>query len=404
MSILAAIDSTWWWASLSLAIPIAIHLISRGKHQSLPFSTLAFFPKKAPLNHQQIKMTQRRLLALRLLLILAILFILANVFKAKQGNEAQVFYLVSDAWLKYARLEKREALAAKLREPSKSHVAIRLQNNKRILPEQVLNTTNILPQKYSNIWQNVAKWQQANPTATNEILVYSSGSLSEFMGEKFTLLANTKWDISENTNTLELPPPITLSLIVLQPADESERTKAQTKSVLSAITAFNQLPRVNIEVYQYPKDEISYISDKLAQQIPPTIIQIGEPQTQLIKQIRSQWPATRLVYASALAPIERDDFPIFLADVLFDQALNIAFWQSATLNPQTIADNGAGITIANNSAATPYSSDMVNEPLNIPAYLALFCVILFAGERIYSEHSAKQSRRLSAQQVSANNG
>ena len=348
---------------------------------------------------------------MRLLLLLAVMLLLASLFKSEQSQKAQVVHLISSGWLLHAEPEKLQSLKALLEDSNNAHIAIQLETNEPLSLELLQDNIGQIRREnndsklFTNVWYQVAMWWQLNPEGADKIVVHSSNKLSEFVGEKFRLLPDIEWDIVESNNVDEIVESIELTVIVMQPSDSQKNSKQQiqTKAVLAALKALYQLPPVSIQVYQYPNEAIESILDKALLQKSLAIIEIGSRQAQALQRVVAAMPEVNVIDVDDLGSVARNNFPITLVNNLLDQALNQAFWQSASLSAEVIANNETGRSVQATSLDDNYSQSLPNEPSNIPTWLMLACVLLFACERIYSERLTKHSRFISTPQVSSDN-
>lgn len=336
---------------------------------------------------------------------------LASLFKSEQSQKAQVVHLVSSGWLMHAELEKLQSLEALLEDSNKAHIAIHVETNEPLSLEQLQDNSRQIRREnndsksFINTWHQVTTLWKLNPAGADKIVVHSSNKLSEFVGEKFRLLPDIEWDIAESNNVDEFVEPIELTVIVMQSSDSEKNSthQIQTKAVLAALKALNQIPQVSIQVYQYPNEVIENILDKASSQKPLTIIQIGNKQAQALEQVIKAMPEVNVIDVDDLGAVAQNSFPVTLADNLLDPALNQAFWQAASLSAEVIANNETGRSVQATSLVDIYSQSLPNEPANIPTWLMLACVCLFACERIYSERLTEHSRLISTPKVSSDN-
>lgn len=90
------VNATYLWALLALAVPVAIHLLSRKEGQVIPVGSLRHLKETASQQFRGIKLNELLLLALRLLLFILFVMLLAGLFWNKKEKEK---WVVVDSWL-----------------------------------------------------------------------------------------------------------------------------------------------------------------------------------------------------------------------------------------------------------------------------------------------------------------
>ncbi len=379
MDWLASSVGVWVLGLISLAIPIAIHLYSRSKHQKMTFSTLAFFPDKPPQNHKQIKLTQKRLLLTRLLLLVSIILLLLGLFNSENQPDAKRILIVTDDWLAFASDEQRSALLNELKNDS-AH-SISLSSGNELSVEQIKEKT-LQVTTYSNTWYRVSDWLLNNPYQANEIVVYSTNGMSQFIGEKFILPSKVEWQIIERTESNDSS--LYLSLLLIEPNSNTQAAIAEAKkTILRAVNVLNQLPNINIEVYQHT---IETVKQSNLKQVSATIMLSSA--LSVNKNELSTLPTTeKLLFVNELEKIDSPLLPIELIKVLFSRHAEKAFWQRARISQEAITSTASGNNLVINQQIENTGFATEEKPLPINNWLALICVLLFILERIFSEYT-----------------
>lgn len=91
------VNATYLWALLALAVPVAIHLLSRKEGQVIPVGSLRHLQETASQQFRGIKLNELLLLALRLLLFILFVMLLAGLFWNMKEKEK---WVVVDSELK----------------------------------------------------------------------------------------------------------------------------------------------------------------------------------------------------------------------------------------------------------------------------------------------------------------
>ncbi|MCW5910476.1 MAG: BatA domain-containing protein [Cyclobacteriaceae bacterium] len=95
------VNPIYLWALLALAVPVAIHLLSRKEGKVIPIGSLRHLQETASQQFRGIKLNEIFLLALRLLLLILFVLLLAGLFRNKTEKEK---WVIVDSQLKSNRL------------------------------------------------------------------------------------------------------------------------------------------------------------------------------------------------------------------------------------------------------------------------------------------------------------
>lgn len=207
---------------LAIAIPIVIHLLSKSEGKLIKFGHVALITpvKQDPI--AQIQLQQRRLLLLRVLIILCLALLLSQLYgspKFFDSNRNTSVALVSEAWLNSATEQQKKDLSSALN----GQQALLLNSNTTYLSADDIQRWPSTP--YSgpelNLWAVIADKSPLFSAGT-AFDIYSTDSLSQFVGGKIRISNSLKWqllDSTENKSTSEIT---NLSVVVV--SDESSTT------------------------------------------------------------------------------------------------------------------------------------------------------------------------------------
>ena len=73
-------QSAWLWGLVALALPVAIHLLSRKEGRVVPLGSLRHLRETTSQQFRGIKLNEYLLLALRILLLILFVLLLAGLF------------------------------------------------------------------------------------------------------------------------------------------------------------------------------------------------------------------------------------------------------------------------------------------------------------------------------------
>lgn len=369
------------WGLLALLIPIIIHLFSRSKHKQLLFSTLSLFPNLPPINRKQIKVTQWRLLLLRLLLITAIVLLLAGTHFGNKNLDVAEIHLVTDDWLASANQQQRNELIEQLtvsNDGSQSSV-YSLGSSKLLTENDILNDKPALAYSATNVWQTVAQWFIQNIASNQKITIHTTNRLSQFVGEPVGLPSQIHWSIiAPETSSGSKQDTVTLSVLLLSssPANLAlqQRLDFAFESLSQAASVKIKVTNANVNVPLSPDLNLVdavVLLDTLA----------GNSQLQFTKD-------TTVVDYQQLNALDTANFPLAVAELLFQPVIDEHYWRNAKVSRETISSAGQGrfldVTQANLESA------------DFPLGWLLFCAFLFVSERWLSEVFTKPSRTLTA--------
>jgi len=381
-------QSTWLWGLLALALPIAIHLLSRKEGRVVPVGSLRHLRETTSQQFRGIKLNELLLLAVRSLLIILFVLLLAGLF---WKNADRQLWVVVDRDL----LQNKRAMALADSLTDKGYEWRWLESD---FPKKDRNeeTTS------KNNWQLI---DQLRTQHLQHAAVLSTGLLIEFIGEAQPLGPHIDWHVFELaerkttiyaveksgnkfqrtlyssanrthfiTDTLSVFPdslqsanPIRVSLVADKNFEQDARI---VTAALKSIAA--QLP-VSIELQsalQPNTDWLIWLSVEEKPQTPAKVISIDLTQSNQLLQQHSvnQWQLTqRLTVDAAL----QNDFTIQLAKFITTHV--VADEKISTLDNRTLPE-------AFFKKAEVKTAAIVNAEFNVP--LLILFLLTLAAERL----------------------
>lgn len=369
------------WGLLALLIPIIIHLFSRSKHKQVLFSTLSLFPNQPPINRKQIKVTQWRLLLLRLLLVTATVLLLAGIHFGNKNRDVSAFHLVTDDWLASANQQQRNALIEKLNASNDgSQTSVyRLGASSRLTETDILEGKPSLAGSATNVWQAVAQWLSENTASHQKITIHTTNRLSQFVGEPVGLPAEINWSVIESEiSSASETDIVALSVLLVSGAQVNLSLQQRLDA---AFERLNQAATVKITVTNVNAD--AALSQDLNQVDAVVLLDTLADSRQL--QFTKD---TTVVDYQQLNALDSADFSIALAELLFQSAIDEHYWRNVKVSREVISSAGQG-RLLDVTQATIQSADF-------PLWWLLLCVFLFVGERWLSEILTKPVRTLTS--------
>ncbi|MBX2899043.1 MAG: BatA domain-containing protein [Cyclobacteriaceae bacterium] len=321
----------WLWGLAALAVPVAIHLLSRKEGRVVPVGSLRHLRETTSQQFRGIKLNELLLLALRLLLLILLVLLLAGLFW--KNTERQAWVVVDRDLLQNTRaIALADSLVAKGYEWRWLESGFPKKNNSGALSSK-------------NNWQAI---EQLRTQHLQHAVVLSTGLLTEFKGELQPLGAHIDWQVfeleprklsiygveKENTklvrtvftsatrtyfeseavsmlpDSLPTPRPIQISLV----ADKGYETEARI--ITAALKSIATLPiKINVTTELHPAaDWLIWLSDKPTPETAAKII-YTTPASGMLLQPRSatQW---QLPKAFTLDAALQNDLTIRLAALL----------------------------------------------------------------------------------------
>ena len=381
-------QSTWLWGLLALALPIAIHLLSRKEGRVVPVGSLRHLRETTSQQFRGIKLNEILLLAVRSLLIILFVLLLAGLF---WKNADRQLWVVVDRDL----LQNKRAMALADSLTDKGY-------EWRWLESDFPKKDRVEESASKNNWQLI---DQLHTQHLQHAVVLSTGLLIEFIGESQPLGPHIDWHVFEPaeqkttiyaveksgnkfqrtlysfatrthfvTDTVSVFPdslqpvnPIRVSLVADKNFEQDARiVTAALKSIAT------QLP-VSIEqqsALQPNTDWLIWLSAEAKPQTPAKVISIDLMQSNQLLQQHSvnQWQLTqRLTVDAAL----QNDFTIQLAKLITTQV--VADEKISTLDNRTLPETFFKKTEVKTAA-------IVNAEFNVP--LLILFLIALAAERL----------------------
>jgi hypothetical protein len=397
----------------ALAVPIAIHIISRSQGKVVPFPFLALLPTQAASTELRIVLRQKWLLFVRLLLVLCAcllvsLSLLNDWWLASEWRElfvsepASPTVVVTQDWWISSSEPSKKALKAQLNSDEFARVddIILVTHNggatlHYVAKNSLFNATSStaiflrLPQaSISGGSQTIAN--TPNPPLTNQwamaqaiaqsipadsaLHIYTSNRYSQFFGDATYVRQPVTWhisDIADNAKNTAIPT-ITLALIGVDAANtnlEQIQRMANTEMALVSLKS------------SYSTIESSYIKNEDADSLA---LLADKYDVLLIDLLENSEGIKRdnIVNLAKLPTSSQADFIIALGEETFRNTQQEYLFSKTGLTPQQIKNDGKGVSRPPVSAIPP------GQTHHWQKYLAILLVILFVLERIMSEQRA----------------
>ncbi|MBN8651197.1 MAG: BatA domain-containing protein [Cytophagales bacterium] len=381
-------QSVWLWGLLALALPIAIHLLSRKEGRVVPVGSLRHLRETTSQQFRGIKLNELLLLAVRSLLIILFVLLLAGLFW--KNADRQLWVVVDHDLLQNTRAM---ALADSLTD--KGYEWRWLESN---FPKKDRNQES----SSKNNWQLI---DQLHTQHLQHAVLLSTGLLTEFIGESQPLGPHIDWHVFEPlerkttlytveksgnkfqrtlysfanrthfiTDTLSVFPdsvqpvnPIRVSLVADKNFEQDARI---VTAALKSIAA--QLP-VSIELQsalQPNTDWLMWLSAEAKPKTSAKIISTDLTQSNqlLQQQTVNQWQLTQRLSVDAAL---QNDFTIQLAKLITNNV--VADKKISTLDNRTLPE-------AFFKKAEVKTAAIVNAEFNVP--LLILFLLTLAAERL----------------------
>jgi hypothetical protein len=390
---------------LTLAVPVAIHLISRSQGKVLPFPFIGLLPQQVSATQLHIKLRQKRLLLVRLLLIffaclLVTLSLLNDLWMKSEwrallnsGIPAPTVIITQD-WILTSSEEDKQALEDQLRSEEFEQVKKVLfvanntgtQNIINVSAQQPIekilslintgksstgndNTTSI-----TNVWSTVQAIA-TNISPNSSLHIYTSKRYAQFLGApthvrqpavwRFSSSSNDNENLSQNLDKVGFR----IALIGLDQASLSPdkiQRMAQTEIAIQSLrSAFPA-----IEVVKILNENVSSLNS-LAKQYEVLLIDYNDKNEVIA--------SNNLIQLRTLAYSSQTDFVFVLGKEIFRGKQQEYLFSKALLSPKQIED-GANFTMPETISSLPRKHKLPWE-----SFLAILLLILFIIERFMSE-------------------
>jgi hypothetical protein len=389
----------------ALAIPVAIHLISRSQGKVLPFPFLGLLPQQVAATELHIKLRQKRLLVVRLLLIFfACLLVTLSLLNdwwmesewrslLNSGIPAPTVVITQD-WLLTSNEEDKQALEEQLRSEEFEQVkkVLFVTNNtgtqrvnsvstQQFIERIVSFTTadmslsgNDTTTSISNVWSTAQAI--ATNIAPNSVLhIYTSKRYAQFWGAPTHVRQPAIWHVSTGTKDSE---DLSQNLdkesfrIAVIGLEQTSLSPAQIQRMANTEIAIQSLTRAfpAIETVKMLNKNVGSL-DSLAMEYDALIIDsIGEKET-----IASD----NLIQLSTLPNSSQPDFVFALGKEIFRRKQQEYIFLNALLSPEQIED-GAKLQM-------PQTISSLAKKHKLPweSFIAIVLLLLFLIERFMSE-------------------
>jgi hypothetical protein len=261
-------------ALLSLFIPIVIHLFSKSRSRLISIGDIRFITVKKIKRVTEIHLIEPLLLALRMFLLLLISFLLAQFYLTGGfQTTAKRTTLVTQDWLNLATQSEKQALAEQFSNAD-NHVLLLGTTGERasaLSIEMLQSVDNSVEEDvvFVNVWQQVRQ-VLALLGSTDDVTVYTTDRLSQFVGQKPAGLSHVKWSIKSTPAADVTLNEQTFEILVISDAnrrDDSQYINAALtvlrERVLTGlkVTNLDTVDETQIKMDNTP-DTIFYLSDK----------------------------------------------------------------------------------------------------------------------------------------------
>ncbi len=328
---------------LALTIPVAIHLISRGRGRRVPTGNIELVRAARQTRVTSVRLTQRLLLLLRLLIVIVASLLLARLALQGTGSADADASYVTPGWLRAASNAEREEM---------------LDPGARVLtagyPEAQDYQTEPADPDY-DVWPLLAE-RLSTLRHTGTVDVYAEPGIAAFGHHRPRLPNEINWQFGNaaaETEALE-----SRGLVIHDPdrADDARRLEL----ALSALQR-HRVPRLqwtaclidDAACRSQSHDWLMWLAD-------------AEPPTDIARLYRPQGPEWRL-------ELSDPRFPDVLLDTVLGEEQRRRAWQQVPLSEDVLA-TGAELS---GSIPLPHRS--------WHAWLGLVLIVLWAVERLLSE-------------------
>ena len=367
-------NGTMLWSLLALAIPIAIHLISRHQHRRLSFGLVRLIPEAKLTVQRRIKLTQKVLLSVRLLLLVALSLMLAGISCQPRDVTPDQVALVTSGWLNDADDAQRQALLDRKRQHGDA-LQVYLDNGDERLTLQALET---LPTKVEQRPRNT--WFQArqflddflaglkDSTSPPILHVYSSARASQFAGHLVALPQSTEWHLAEKPETSESKPHIQPLAVHLLSVGYTQR---QQLMLNAAIDGLNRLASLSLKITHLSAEQGFPIDQRYYAVVHPSNVelQVSIPEIPLFQ-----------IEPENLLQI---DFPLQLSEEVLKIPLLRRHLNNSWLSREQIESSAS---VKPTKPVAEQNDPSMRDTVDTPTWLLLFIATLFMLERVLSEY------------------
>lgn len=321
------INPTYLWAMLALAVPVAIHLLSRKEGQVMPMGSLRHLHETTSQQFRGLKLNEVLLLALRLILLLLLILWLAGLSWIKSEKEK---------WVVVDRSLMNQPLALELADSlvSRGYEWHWLADN---FPRREL-----IPAPVTNYWSLMTDLKSKH---LEHGIVLSANRAVDFQGEVVPLPDHIDWQTIEMPDTsgiaYQIPYPDrtvvrrvntssvqtelvtdTLESAIDGPGIDSVRVaiitdknhNEDTRLIRATIAALQKLPALVTTSDQKNADWIIWLSNEKIPDVPTKILfsEYTSSDPLLERVSFSRWRLNKLSTEAIL----RQNFTVQLADLL----------------------------------------------------------------------------------------
>lgn len=362
---MSLMNPIWLWGLSALAIPIAIHLLSRKEGPVIRVGSIRFLTETSTSKFSSIRLNEVVLLAIRTLLLVCLVLLLAGLLWPSDFSQHSKKWVVVEPGL-----EQNEDLKSVVDSLKKEGY------ESRVLANGFPSTSNDTASNpdYYKLSEELAKEKA-------DAIVFTRNTLANFKGRRAELPAHVNWIAWPQTGSADRNATATgLKSIQIYVADEPEFTHDKT-IMLAALTAIQSLAPDKVTIHEMPVENFTAAANNdfliwLSEQpvtYSGTLLRFREDTSSklIVQETKSRWLLTkRLTEDNAI----EYHLPIRLMDVLFDNQ------HQAQLNA------GTELTVPNElawSKTNAYSQSAVSEAgISLDNILLIIVLILFIAERI----------------------
>lgn len=394
----------------ALAIPLAIHMLSRSHGKIIPFPFIGLLPKQSTPTELQIHLRQKRLLLIRLLLVAsACLLVSASVLY--EWWQQSSFYkgidtptptvVISQDWWELGTTEDKQSLLSalqgekleqlnevfllaysnpqannKLRTVTKATVIEKLLNNTLFDSAYLPQDPPLIP--LEDMW-SIAQLIGAGAPLKSNIYIYSSNRYSQFVGVPLVVEQTINWELNSSapailpTNTAELK-------VALIGFEEANLTHQQQQRMAWAEVAIESLMSVYpITISKHALTPLNNENDHSWQTLAANYDALVVDN----KDKLSISYTSKLIELRSLPPYSQTQYIADFGKSLFASKQQEYTFLNTALSPEQIR-----LTAKPNkpSSVAPLSREQ-SHPWQ--KWLILLMLILFVAERLMSEWPKK---------------
>lgn len=363
------LNPIWLWALGGLAIPIAIHLLSRKEGKTIRIGSIRFLTETTTSKFSSIRLNEVALLTIRSLLIILIVLFLANLLVSSSNRKASYQWVLLEKGL-----ENNEVLQNLLDSLQKDNYEIRNLSAGFPLPH---NDTITQPPDYYMLTERLSQIENL------KAIVIAGNTLENFKGKRIALPDNVKWLAHPISSSTGFPADshLTLDTVKITLAYDPE-FQVDKKILVAALQALQAGTSAEILIEEteindlktYHTDWLIWLSDSKIVHTGNTLhFKVDAINNLLVQESRSHWLLTkRLQEENAIT----EHLPVQLANMLFGEPVKHAIH---TQDKRTAPDE---MIWSNNAQLQVHDRHEAGKPIS--KVLIILIVALFIVERVFA--------------------